>query len=211
APPPAAEAEAASGAADQPAPRPDIRTMTAETFQAESSVEVWIEGLKRFRDDAETIEHFGLTQSSVANLNAELTHALRRIGVVDRIKDQLKAISFGLTVDKQAEPAAIVCAEHINRFVSHLGNDYLPGDERAMVELPGGGTRPVFKARPGADDADGLPVDPRPTSEEYWTDWVFALDGMFVANAKDSGAGQVNVEQNLRLGEILQQFGQEGM
>ncbi|OLS45231.1 hypothetical protein BV509_13365, partial [Rhodovulum sulfidophilum] len=129
--------------------------MTAETFQAESAVEVWIEGLKRFREDVETVGHFGLSPGSVATLSAELTHALRRIGVVDRARAQLKAMAFGLTVDKQAEPAAIVCAEHINRFVSVLGTDALPEAQRARVELPEGGSRPVFAPRPGADDADG--------------------------------------------------------
>ncbi|TDX33621.1 virulence factor SrfC family protein [Rhodovulum visakhapatnamense] len=188
----------------------DIRTMTAETFQAESAVEVWIEGLKRFREDVETVGHFGLSPGSVATLSAELTHALRRIGVVDRARAQLKAMAFGLTVDKQAEPAAIVCAEHINRFVSVLGTDALPEAQRARVELPEGGSRPVFAPRPGAEDADGLPPEPRPTAEETWTDWVFALDAMFVANAKDTDAGTVNIAQNLRLGEILADFGAGG-
>ncbi|OLS45232.1 hypothetical protein BV509_13370, partial [Rhodovulum sulfidophilum] len=62
----------------------------------------------------------------------------------------------------------------------------------------------------GADDADGLPPEPRPTAEETWTDWVFALDAMFVANAKDTDAGTVNIAQNLRLGEILADFGAGG-
>jgi len=188
----------------------DIRTMSAEAFQAESAVEVWIEGLKRFREDVGTAGHFGLSPGAVATLSAELTHALRRIGVVERIRTQLKAMAFGLTVDKQAEPAAIVCAEHINRFVSVLGSDALPETERARVELPEGGSRPVFAPRPGADDADGLPPEPRPTAEETWTDWVFALDAMFVANARDGDAGSVNVAQNQKLGEILAEFGAGG-
>ncbi|ARC88614.1 virulence factor SrfC family protein [Rhodovulum sp. MB263] len=188
----------------------DIRTMTAETFQAESAVEVWIEGLKRFREDVATAGHFGLSPGSVTVLSAELTHALRRIGVVERICAQLKAMAFGLTVDKQAEPAAILCAEHINRFVAVLGSDALPASDRARVELPEGGSRPVFAPRPGADDADGLPPEPRPTAEETWTDWVFALDAMFVANARDSDAGNINVAQNLKLGEILADLGAGG-
>ena len=181
----------------------DIRTMTPEAFQTETSVEVWIEGLKRFRDDADTLAHFGLTQASVANLNVELTHALRRVGIVDSMKAQLRAMSFGLTVDKQAEPAAIVCAEGINNFVSQLGMDQVAVDQRPSVTFADGTSRKVFEPRQGFDSADNLPPVQRAAGEDLWTDWVFSLHALFAANAKDGDAGEVNIEQNLKLGEIL--------
>ncbi|WP_420024653.1 virulence factor SrfC family protein (plasmid) [Cereibacter azotoformans] len=207
-----------NGAPSRPEPAPEaqasplgnIRTMTPEAFQAESSIEVWVEGLKRFRDDLDTIGHFGLTQTSVTNLNAELTHALRRCGVVERIKDQLRAMNFGHTVDKQAEPASIVCAERINGFVTTLGFSDRPEETRPRIDLGEGHARAVFTIRPRGEDADGLPPLPRAAAEDLWTDWVFALDAMVVENAQDGGSGAVNVAQNMRLGGILAAMTGEG-
>ncbi|KRA52997.1 virulence factor SrfC family protein [Devosia sp. Root635] len=182
---------------------PEIRTMTLEAFQAETSVEVWIEGLKRFRDDVDTLRSFGLTEESVANASAELSHAVRRSGVVDAIQDQLRAMNFGLTVDKQAEPASIVCAERINKFVTALGTESMVDKDKPSVPLPDGSARIVFEPRHHSETADDLPALGRPAAEEFWTDWVFALDAMFEANARDTGNGKINIEQNLRIGKII--------
>ncbi len=198
-----ARGNGANGADDATRSPANIRTMNVETFQAESSIEVWIEGLNRFRDDAETVASYGLTQTHVANLNAELATAMRRMGIIDRMKARLRDMSFGLTVDKQAEPAAIVCAEHINEFVVTLGSRTLPEDKRPLIELPDGTTRRAYEPRQSYDGADNLPPQPRNAAQDLWTDLVFALDAMFVANAKASGGADVDIEQNLRLGGIL--------
>ena len=180
-----------------------IRTMTAEQFQSETAVSMWVDGLKQVREDEAVLRSFGLTPAAATDLTSEMIHALRRTGVQTRIVAQLKQIGYGLTVDKQAPPASIVCSERINHFVATLGGPDMPEAERPVVELPDGTTRPVFPARAAFDDADTLPPDPRAAAEETWTDWVYTLDAMVVANAKDTEAGAVNIEQNLKLGHIL--------
>ena len=62
---------------------------------------------------------------------------------------------------------------------------------------------PKQLGRAPSDTVDDLPTQPRAMAEEVWTDWVFALEALFVANAKDGLGGQINVDQNLRLGRIL--------
>jgi hypothetical protein len=180
-----------------------IRAMTLEQFQAETALEVWVDRLKQFRDDARGLEVTGLGAQPAADLAAELIHAARRGRLAPRIAEDLRAISFGLTVDRQAHPAAILCAERINRFVATLGADALPPAERPQVPLPDGGSRPAFPVRAAADDVSRLPALPRRAAEDHWTDWVFSLESMFVANAMDTDAGTLNIEQNLRLGRIL--------
>jgi hypothetical protein len=61
----------------------------------------------------------------------------------------------------------------------------------------------VFARKEAADTPDTLPADPISVVADTWTDWVFALDAMFVANAKDMGSGDLDIEQNLRIGRIL--------
>ncbi|MCU0908415.1 MAG: putative virulence factor [Rhodobacteraceae bacterium] len=204
---PAVASVTAGRSAPVPAPGgtggPRIRTMTAETFQAETAVEVWIEGLTRFEDDVARLARFGFTPATANALAGELVHGLRRTGVIDRTTALLRAISFGHTVDKQALPASIVCAEAINGFVATLGYDRVPVQDRPVVALPEGGTRPVFAAHVPSDTAADLPADPRGIAERHWTDWAHALLALFEANAQDGAAGRIDIEQNAQLGRIL--------
>jgi hypothetical protein len=115
----------------------------------------------------------------------------------------LRSISFGHTVDKQALPAAIVCAEAINGFVTCLGYDRVPVPARPTVALPDGSQRAVFTDHRPSDTAANLPAAPRAVAGTFWTDWVHALLALFEANAKDGASGTIDIEQNLRLGRIL--------
>ena len=186
---------------------PDIRTMTLEQFQSETAIETWIEALKRFRDDGARQRNYGLSDTASGDLVAELIHAVRRTGLARRTATQLEEVNFGLTVEKQAQPASILGAESINGFVATLGMLDLPEADRPQVQSPDGGSRAVFVRPAPGDRVDDLPAQPRAVAEELWSDWVFALDAMFVANAKDGVGGEVNIEQNLALGKILGDLG----
>lgn len=198
---PRAEANAEPDATTQTVP--EIRSTTLERFQADTAVEIWIDGLKRFRDAAALRRAFGVSDAAAADLVAELIHAARRTGLGARTAQALDEISFGVDVEKQAQPAAILCAESINHFVTTLGMDALPEAERPQVNTPDGGTRPIFAPRAVSDSPDNLPEQPLATAEALWTDWVFGLDALFEANAKDGIGGEIDVDRNLALGRIL--------
>jgi hypothetical protein len=183
-------------------PERGIRTMTLEQFQARTAVETWIERLKALRDDPDR-RAFGLGDGAAADLVAELIHAARRTGLAADMAAALERIGFGLTVERQAPPAAILGAERINGFVATLGMQDLPEAARPQVPTPDGGTRPVFSARAGSDSVDDLPEPPRATATEMWSDWVFALEALFEANARDGLGGDIDIDQNLALGRIL--------
>ncbi|WP_253949365.1 virulence factor SrfC family protein [Mangrovicoccus sp. HB161399] len=204
-----AAAAPAPSAAAAPAEEPangGVRTMSPEQFQVETAFSAWMDALAEFREDESGLGIYGLSPNAAASLTGEMVHGFRRLGLLGTMTEELRAIGYGLTLDRQAPAAAILCAERINGFVSTLGTERLPEAERPQVELADGSLRTVFAPRPAADSADTLPLRQRATSEETWTDWVFALDTLYVGNAKDSESGAVNIEQNMRLGGILTGF-----
>ncbi len=190
-------------AAEPETPAADIRTMTLEQFQAETAIETWIERLKAFRDDAARRRALGMGDSTSGDLVAELIHAARRTRLGPRTAKALEEVNFGLNVEKQAQPASILGAEAINGFVTTLGMLELPPEARPQVQTAKGGGRAIFDRPAAADSVDDLPAQPLAFAEQMWTDWVFALDAVFVANAKDGVGGEIDIEQNMRLGQIL--------
>ena len=181
----------------------ETRTMTPEMFQASTAVSVWVEVLNRFREDEERLAIFQLTPEKAGDLVNEMIHGFSRTHVQDNMMEILRRISYGLTVDKQAPSAAIVCSERINTFVTTLGAGNMSNGEGLVIDLDNGETRKAFERRAGSDSAENLPELPRATATDAWTDWVFALDFMFVENAKDGDSGLVNIEQNIKLGGVL--------
>ncbi len=181
----------------------EIRTMSLAEFQAETALSIWIDTIKSFREDSARRGAYGLGDAAAQDLISELIHAARRTKLSQRTAVQLEVVNFGLTVEKQAQPASILGAEAINNFVSTLGMLEVPESQRPKIELADGEHRLIFAAAETSDNADDLPAQPSPVGERVWTDWVFGLDALFVANAKEGLGGQVNIDQNLRLGRIL--------
>jgi len=187
-----------------PAQEARVKTLSLVQYQSETAIEVWIDQLNRFRNGALGAQTHGLAEKATADLVAELIQGARRLGLAQHISQELAEFSFGLSVEKQARPAAIVGAENINRFVAHFGMDATAENKRPQVETEIGDKRAVFAPRIQNDLVSNLPDVPRNAAEEYWTDWVFALDTMFTDNAKFSGSADINIEQNLELGHILE-------
>ncbi len=183
-----------------------IRTMTPETFQADTAISVWVEGLNRFREDEERLAIFQLTPEKAGDLVNEMVHGFSRTNVQSGIMELLRSISYSLTVDKQAPSAAIVCSERINNFVTTLGARDMFNGQGLDIDLGEGASRKAFEKHKGADTAESLPEVPRAAATDTWTDWVFALDALFVENAKDGDAGTVNIEQNIKLGGVLNEL-----
>lgn len=196
-----AAVETASDATEKTASM--IQTMTSEEFQANTAIDIWIEHLTQFREDTDRLAAFSMTPETAANLTRELVHGFRRVNIANDMKVMLKSIDYGLTVDKQAPPAAIVCAETINRFVYTLGAERMSDKDRPDVALNDGASRKAFAQRDASDTAFDLPQDQRAAAEEFWTDWVYTLEALFVGNAKDGDAGEINIEQNMAIGRVV--------
>ena len=186
-----------------------VRSLSLEEYQARTALELWIDALKSTRDNPSVSATYGVEEVALADLVGELIHAQRRLRMVEALSQSLEATNFGLTAAEQAPPAAILCAEHINHFVTTLGAAEMPDAERPIVADASGVARPIFTLRPRAESADTLPAKMYPTAQDHVTDWIFALEALFVANAKDCGSGSLNIEQNVRLGSILSALASE--
>jgi hypothetical protein len=127
---------------------------------------------------------------------------IRRMGLGAEVA---RAIADASYIDKGetavARPALLAC-RMINGYVSYLGFDGLPVDQRPVVES-GDGDRPVFRPRPIAHDARAIGAAPVPFGEDFIADWVFAFFRLVEENASSQDGLQVDVEQNARIGAVV--------
>lgn len=171
---------------------------TIEEFQVDTAIQVWVEGLNQLCNDKKRVSQvFKLDPAIAADMVSELTSGLERIGVRERIIQQLESIKFTQTLEASAPAAAMVCAENINQFVFSLGI-------AKGYEFKSKGRKSVlFPPQPGADKTDDLPEEPRNVAQQNCFDWSLALEVLLIDNAKSGESGALNIEQNMRLGGIL--------
>lgn len=181
---------------------PRTRRMTLEAFQAERSLAVWMEGLHEILHRSERVAPYRLPKDVANDLVGELIEASRRLDLSASIRKSLEGQNFSLRSERRAGPAATVAAETINAFVGRLGFDSLPESERPAVQYEDG-SRPVFEESPVHYAVRSVPEQPQPIAENRLLDWTFALYRIFEDNARRVEGVTVDVEQNLRLGEIL--------
>ena len=185
------------------AQEPEIQVVTREEFQAATAVRYWIETMRRASDDPKSMERLGISRGDANIIVSEIIHAARRTGLKKKMTLTLEPVNYSLSPRAQSIPAGLVCAEEINRFVEALGQHEVDPKDRPTVEAADGESRPVFMQKQIRFSAADLPATPVNHAEDFGDDWVFALDEMFRQNALHGDDGTVNLEQNLRLGEIL--------
>ncbi|MGB0498439.1 MAG: virulence factor SrfC family protein, partial [Rubricella sp.] len=190
----------------------DVRIMSRERFQAESALEVWLEGMRAFAEDPSVGERFGMQLETAQVFVSEIAHAARRRALRERMMGELKdaVANFSFTAQQQSGPASLICAEIINRFIEDFDARALPEGERPVVEMADGTTAPVFDEGKPVFSADALTEEPEAFVDRRWTDWTHALFDMFERNALDVDGANLDIEQNMRLGEILQGLRQGG-
>jgi hypothetical protein len=184
---------------------PEVRILTREAFQAETALEVWLAAMRRFAEDPQLERRYGMSAETAQTFVSEIAHAARRRGLRTRMVDMLKqaAANFAFSGQQQAAPASIICAEIINRFVEDFDARRLPDAERPQVVAADGTSSLAFADRKAVFDASEVPHEPLPYADRRWTDWTHALFSMFEANALDMDGTKMDIEQNMKLGELL--------
>ena len=163
----------------------------AERFAREAA-DYWLENMRRIGADEKALSHFGVDRQHLGWLIDELSHEVRALENAANAK-----------WEEIAERQVRTASSALNGYVSALGFDKLPLDQRPGLP-PNSPTRRVFE-RPTVM-ADGVPVlseDPAPIYADYCKDWMRAFLQLAMDNVGYEGGREITPEQNDRLGAIL--------
>ena len=196
-PPPAQATEPAKSNTEH------VRNMTRAEWRAEVAFDEWVDGLKTFAAADDLESRFALSANAANELTGELIAAARRLGLEQKIAEQLEQRSYQDRGDASTQSSAAVAGEHLNAFTIDAGAAFIPSGERPDIQMPDGSKRKPFEPRRQADGVENLPEAPRAAMVDYLTDWLHVLHRVFEENAMDTSNGQVDPEQNLKLGSIL--------
>ena len=176
----------------------------AERFAREAA-DYWLENMRRIGADEKALSHFGVDRQHLGWLIDELIVGAHRLKLIDQLSHEVRALENAANAkwEEIAERQVRTASSALNGYVSALGFDKLPVDQRPGLP-PNAPTRRVFE-RPTVM-ADGVPVlseDPAPIYADYCKDWMRAFLQLAMDNVGYEGGREITPEQNDRLGAIL--------
>jgi len=178
--------------------------MSPREFQARTAIELWARQVERIgaRGDSQTM--FSLPRQEAGALASTLIKAAERTKMEARLTQALEAVGYGLTLEEQAKPAAVICSAEINRFVETVGQGSLPEESRVKAPDAEGCERPVFAENASKDEVGFVPeASPQNFAVEFWSDWAFALYDAFEQNALGASGEPEMKAANTSLGDVL--------
>jgi hypothetical protein len=191
--------------ASQKAPPPSgVLEDRAERFAREAA-DYWLENMRRIGADEKALSHFGVDRQHLGWLIDELVVGAHRLKLIDQLSHEVRELENAANAkwEEIAERQVRTASSALNGYVSALGFDKLPLDQRPGLP-PNSPTRRVFERPTMA--ADGIPVlaeDPAPIYADYCKDWMRAFLQLAMDNVGYEGGREITPEQNDRLGAIL--------
>ncbi|SKA13381.1 hypothetical protein SAMN02745126_03756 [Enhydrobacter aerosaccus] len=185
------------------APPAGVLEDRADRFAREAA-EYWLENMRRIGADDKALTHFGVDRQHLGWLIDELVVGAHRLKLIDQLSLDVRALENAANAKWEdiAERQVRTAASALNSYVSALGFDRLPLEERPGLP-PNAPTRRVFQNPPAPMGAPMLSEDPAPIYADYCKDWMRAFLQLAMDNVGYEGGREITAEQNERLGAIL--------
>lgn len=202
----AASATADGGKADVPKRQQDLAEKFV--FDLEKS---WSDMVAELAGDKQAMDYLGLDGDVVVRLAQELLTGARRSGVIDqmvnavRAAQQYKSSQRDVWIWRQVSPASC----YFNDYLAWLGCRGKNPEGAAITNLQGQACR-IFAPRPEVTGKVTLDEQLQSFERPYFTDWLQALQATIRANAEYQAGFAGNVEENDRLGRILERVSGQG-
>ena len=185
------------------APPSGVLEDRAERFAREAA-DYWLENMRRVGADEKALSHFGVDRQHLGWLIDELIVGAHRLKLIDQLSHEVRELENAANAkwEEIAERQVRTASSALNGYVSALGFDHLPLDQRPGLP-PNAPTRRVFE---GPAVVNGIPLlleNPQPIYADYCKDWMRAFLQLAMDNVGYEGGREISPEQNDRLGAIL--------
>ena len=187
----------------QPEEASGPRMMTRPQYLAHLTVRHWVEALHQVAESELTLNRLTLPADVITDLTQELIGGARRQGIESELSAGIEKFSYFDRDESAINKPALFAARAVNNYVTRLGFDRRPPQNRPMVDFEDGRQQPIFLERPPAHDLTALAAARPAFGHDYVTDWVFAFFRLVEDNAQTKDGIDYDITQNNRLGELL--------
>lgn len=188
-------------------PAPPVLQSADHRF-ARAVYNAWVGHVRELPQRQGLMRMLGLDRELVKLLADELITCASRLKVQERLHESLvKRVQSGARRDRLAARQVLTAQLVLRDFIAWLGFHYVPIDQRPTSFV--GAKGPLFgyeQHEVPSKTPPHLPEQPVNQALVYLGDWLSGLCLMTQENAGHSGGREITIEQNERLGEVLEMF-----
>jgi len=168
----------------------------------------WVGHVRELPQRQGLMKMLGLDRDLVKLLANELITGASRLKVQERLHEALiRRVQSGARRDRLVARQVLTAQLVLRDFIAWLGYHYLPLDQRPTSLV--GAKAPLFgyeQQQVPSREPPRLPEQPVNQAVVYLGDWLSGLCLMTQENAGHGGGREITIEQNERLGEVLEMF-----
>ena len=168
----------------------------------------WVGHIRELPQRQGLMRMLGLDRELVKLLADELITGASRLKVQERLHEALiKRVQSGARRDRLVARQVLAAQLVLRDYIAWLGFHYQPIEQRPNSFIGSKSHLFGYEQRQVASDAlPQLPDQPVNQAVVYLGDWLSALCLMTQENAGHSGGREITIEQNERLGKVLEIF-----
>ncbi len=168
---------------------------------AKSAVEFWMGSMQQVMQSESLLQYFGVSDDVMRIFILEIAAAASRVELALLIAKELGEMSHVELFEQHIAKASVLAQHRINRFVSEAGFSYTAVEQRPVSAQP---DRRVFAPKPNMNSIEPLPETSPNNAEAFTIDWIYAFYEMVRLNVMSERGQTFDIEQNKKLGAILQ-------
>jgi hypothetical protein len=194
------------GAKRGPQVKPPKR-QSANAILANAAVQAWTGHMKRMSESEPFGRAMGIPTNLIGQVVTEISRAAQRIKLGEQLTSQLDRVLFIENNDAIVAKATLIAAKVLNSFVSTLGYDKRPIEQRPTAPNVEDADGPIFADGPVVHDASGIGEKRAHFADNYAIDWCAAFHASLRDNASSLDGAIQDPIQNAKLGEIVARLG----
>ena len=202
---------------DEPAPaapgkkEPSPADKDELSFYAERIIEAWSMRMRSLADTTECTSYYLFPKTIFLAVLDEFDAAVARLNIEGRLENKFREIAQPVDVPKESKirKQASYAIGVLNDFVSWMGKKPAESNESQRVVNYRGQNVTVFRDKPQITGYPVLPETFKPFVKQWYKDWLTTFYGMLVDNVTFTDGLKINLEENAKLGRIINQINGE--
>jgi hypothetical protein len=175
---------------------------------ANAAVQAWAGHMKRMCESEPFGRAMGIPTDMIGQVVTEISRAAQRTRISEQMTAQLDRVLFiAENNDAIVAKATLIAAKVLNSFVSTLGYDKKPVEQRPSAPNLENAEGPIFAVKPVVHDASGIGEKRTHFADNYAVDWCAAFHASLRDNALSLDGSIQDPVQNAKLGEIVSRLG----
>lgn len=156
-------------------------------------------------DTPEASTYYLFPKATLMGMLDEFDQAVGRMELGDRMEKKFRELAAPVDVPKESKirKQASYAIGLLNDFISWMGKNPAEMPESGRRVKYNGEDVTVFKDKVPVDDVPKLAETFTPFVRDWYKDWLRTFYGMLMDNVSYTGGSSINIEENARLGNIL--------